>query len=87
MLCSFLHLNIQEGGTRPSELKPSPILYAWALWWLAMIALGFYRCLTSTGFLVVALVCTAIRVATTYNKKIRQWRGLIPPDNYRKKSL
>jgi len=71
-----------QGGNGPTELKPLPILYGWALWWITMIALSFYRCYTSTGFLIMVIFCTLFRAATTYHKGLRQWRGLLPPTGF-----
>jgi hypothetical protein len=64
------------------ELKPSRLLYAWFLWWLSLISLSLYRCVVSPGFLLLIVAATVVRVATTYHTKTRQWRGLLPPDDY-----
>lgn len=70
----------QGGGA--VELKPSRLLYAWFLWWLSLISLALYRCVASPGFLLLIVAATVVRVATTYHTKTRQWRGLLPPDDY-----
>jgi hypothetical protein len=64
------------------ELKRPLVLYGWFLWWLCLISLALYRCVSSPGFLILVVIATAARIATTYNVKMRQWRGLLPPDNY-----
>lgn len=69
------------------ELKPAPILYGWMLWWVVLIVVSFYRCYTSTGFLFVVLFSTLMRVAITFNKRVRQWRGLLPSASATKKTV
>jgi len=73
-----------QDSTHPTELKPSRVLYAWFIWWLMMLLVSAYRCYTSWGFLLLIISCTILKVATTFHKKMRQWRGLLPPDGYKR---